>query len=68
MVILQRGRHVTASHKIWRRIKKRLNTWEAERHSMLVEETMRNCVQYLTAARREESEEHKAKTYHILVL
>ena len=35
---------------------------------MLVEETLRTCTQYLTYAHREETEEHKAKTNHILVL
>ena len=35
---------------------------------MLVEETLRTFYQYLADANREESEEHKAKTYHILVL
>ena len=35
---------------------------------MLVEETLRTCAQYLTAARREESKEHRDNTYHRLVL
>ena len=35
---------------------------------MLVEETLRTCAQYLTAALRKESEEHRNKTYHSLVL
>ena len=34
----------------------------------MVEETLHTCAQYLTAACREESREHRAKTYHILVL
>ena len=67
-LILQRGRHVTASQAIRRRIEKRLDAWEAGRHGILVEETLGMCAQYLTAARREESEEHRAKTYHSLVL
>ena len=29
---------------------------------------MRTCAQYLTVAHRKESKEHRAKTYHILVL
>ena len=35
---------------------------------MLVEETPRTWAQYLTAACRDESEEHRAKTYHSLVI
>ena len=35
---------------------------------MLVEETLRACALYLTAAHREDSEEHMSKTYHILVI
>ena len=35
---------------------------------MLMEETLRTCTQYLTSAYREETEEHRAKTYHSLVL
>ena len=35
---------------------------------MLVWETLRMCTQYLTSARREESEENRYKTYHSLVL
>ena len=51
-----------------RRIEKRLDAWESGRHGMLVEETLNTFAQYLTAARREESDEHRAKTYHSLVL
>ena len=35
---------------------------------MLVEETLHMCAQYLTPACREEFEEHRAKTFHSLVL
>ena len=35
---------------------------------MLVEDTLRMWAQYLTVARREESKEHWAQTYHNLVL
>ena len=35
---------------------------------MLVEDTLRSCTQYLTAVRQEETAEHRAKTYHSLVL
>ena len=35
---------------------------------MLVEDILRACEEYLTVARREETREHWAKTYHILVL
>ena len=35
---------------------------------MLVEDTLRSYTQYLTAVRREETAEHRAKTFHGLVL
>ena len=35
---------------------------------MLVEDTLRPSTQYLTAVRREETVEHRAKTFHGLVL
>ena len=44
-LILQRARHVPASQSIRRRTKKILDTWEAGRHRMLIEETLRTCVQ-----------------------
>ena len=67
-VTLQRTRHVTSSRDIRRRIEKRLDAWEEGQQAMLVEHTLRSCAQYLTAVRRNESAEHWAKTYHILVL
>ena len=67
-VVLQRARHITLSQDIWRRIEKRLNTWEAGQFSILVEDTLRSSTQYLTAVRREETAEHRAKTFHGLVL
>ena len=65
---LQRARHVTASWDIRWRIEKRLNAWEAGRYTMLVEDTLRSSTQYLTAFRREETAEHRTKTFHGLVL
>ena len=35
---------------------------------MLMEKTLRTCVQYLTAAFREDYKEQRSKTYHRLVL
>ena len=35
---------------------------------LLVEDTLRSSTQYLTAIRREETTEHRAKTFHGLVL
>ena len=67
-VILQRARHVTASHVIRRRVEKRLDAWGASKHAMLVGDTLRSCEEYLTTARREEKAEHRAQTYHSLVL
>ena len=67
-VILQQFHHVTASHAIRRRIEKRLDAWEAGCHGILVEKTLCTCTQYLAAAYREESKDHRSKTYHSLVL
>ena len=35
---------------------------------MLVEDTLHTCAQYLTAARKEEYTDYRAKTFHSLVL
>ena len=67
-VTLQRARHVTASRDNWRRIERRLDAWEAGRYAMLEEDTLRYSTQYLTAVRREETAEHRSKTFHGLVL
>ena len=67
-VTLQRAHHVTASRDIRRRIEKRLDAWETGSYGMLVEDTLRSSTQYLTAVRREETAEHRAKTFHGLVL
>ena len=67
-VMLQRARHVTASRDIRRRIEKRLDAWEAGKYGMLVEDMLRSSTQYLTAVCREESAEHRAKTFYGLVL
>ena len=66
--ILQRARHVTASHSIRQWIGKRLGAWEAGSHRMLMEDTLCTCAQYLTAAHREESKEHRSQNFHSLVL
>ena len=47
---------------------KRLDAWEDGKHGMLLEDTLRTCAEYLTVARREDSAEHQAQTYHSLVL
>ena len=60
--------HVTASQAIRWRIEKRLDAWAEGKHTMLVVETLRTCADYLHVARREETAEHWAQTYHILVL
>ena len=49
-------------------IKKRLDTYGAGYHGMLVEETLRTCAHLLTAACRKEFEEHRTKTYYRLVI
>ena len=35
---------------------------------MLVEDKLRTCAEYLTVAQKEETAEHRAQTYHSLVL
>ena len=67
-VALQRARHVTAYRNIRRRIEKRLDTGEAGHFAMLVEDTLKSSTQYLTAVHREETAEHRANTFHGLVL
>ena len=54
-VILQRARHVTASQAIPWCIEKRLDAWAEGKHSMLVEDTLRACGEYLTISQREET-------------
>ena len=67
-VILQQAGHVTASHAIRRRIGKRLDAWEDGKYGMLVEDILRTCEQYITFSCREEFVEHRAQTYHSMVL
>ena len=67
-VILQRARHVTLSHVIRRRIEKRLDAWGEGKHAMMVKDTLWSCEEYLTVSRREDTAEHRAQTYHSLVL
>ena len=67
-VILKRARHVTTSHAIRRRIEKMLDAWGPGKHSMLVGDTLRSCEDYLNAAWREDTAEHRAQTYHSLAL
>ena len=49
-------------------MEKILGAWKAGPHGVLLEETLWICDQYHTDASRGESEEHRSKTYHILVL
>ena len=44
------------------------NTFPFSCYVMLVEDTLRSSTQYLTAVRWEETAEHRAKTFHGLVL
>ena len=67
-VILKQAQNVTASHAIPWRIEKSMSAWEAGRHGMLVEDILRMGEQYLIAACREETEDHREKTHHSLVL
>ena len=67
-VILQQARHVTAFHDTRRWIGQRLDSCEAIRHRMLVEDTLITCAQYLNAARREDTKEQRAQTFHSLVI
>ena len=45
-----------------------MDAWEARSYVILVEDTLRSSTQYLTAVFREETAEHRAKTFHGLVL
>ena len=45
-----------------------MDAWGEGKHAMLVEDTLRACREYLTLARREETAEHRAQTYHSLLL
>ena len=67
-VILQQDRHVTAYHATRWQIEKRLEAWEDGKHGMIAKDTLRTCAEYFTIARREESTENRAQTYHSLVL
>ena len=67
-VILQQAQHVTTSQAIRRRIGKKLDAWVEGKHSMLVEDTLQPCGEYLAVAQREETADHRAETYHSLVL
>ena len=67
-VILKQAQHVTAYQAIRQRIEKRLDAWAEGKFTMLVEDTLKTCMEYLTVARREEMAEHQAQTYHSLVV
>ena len=43
-------------------------SWEDGKHGILVEDTLRSCIEYLTVSQREESAEHREQTNHSLVL
>ena len=45
-----------------------MDAWAEGKHLILAEDTFRACGEYLTIARREETAEHQAQTYHSLVL
>ena len=45
-----------------------MDAWEAGEHKILVENTARNCMQYLSTSKGEDSLAHRAKIYHRLVL
>ena len=52
MVKLQLDQHVTVYHKIWRRIEKRLDTWDAGWNRMLLEEKLQTYEKCLATTRR----------------
>ena len=45
-----------------------LDAWAEGKHTMLVEDILRTCEEYLTVTQREETADHRAQTYHSLVL
>ena len=67
-VILKSERHVTADQEIRQKIGKILETWEAGQNQMLVKETYCMFKQYLSASLRGDLEEHRAQTFHSLVI
>ena len=67
-VILQRARNMTRSGAIQRRIDCRLDAREVGEFEILAEDTARNCMQYISISRGEDTPEHWAKIYHSLVL
>ena len=54
-VTLQGARNITKSYEIRRQIYWSLYAWEAGEHDILVEDTARTCVQYLSTSRRGDS-------------
>ena len=67
-VILKRAQHITASHAIRRRTEKRIDAWREGKHATMVENTLHMCAEYFTVAQRKETAEHRAQTFHSLVL
>ena len=50
MVIWQCIQNVTYAQEIWRRILKRLDTWEAVKHHMMVQDMSRICEKCLSVS------------------
>ena len=68
IVILQKSKMVTASGDIKRRIGKRMDSWEAGKFDMLVQETERTALTQLARIRGGQTQEQRAKTFSRLVL
>jgi hypothetical protein len=68
MVVLQRSRDVKTTLAIRQRITKRLDSWEAKKFDMLVQDTEWSALAQLAQICGVETSEHRAKTLKRLVL
>ena len=67
-IIMQCARHLSGAQVIRRRTRKGLDVWEAGQNQMLVKGMPLMREKYLSASCRDKSEEHRAWTFHRLVL
>ncbi len=68
MVILQRSKGVTKAGDIKKRLSNRMDSWEANKFDMLVQDTERTALGQLASRRGRDTPEQRAKIYNRLVL
>ncbi len=68
MVILQKSKEVKTSGAIRRQLTMRMDSWEAKKFEMLVQDTERTALAQLARVRGVETQEQRAKTFARLVL